>query len=264
MLFACSKGCSSRNEPQNFVRKVVPNKEKPVEEEENIEKDSGKGSKTSNFGRNSRHGNISSSLYARDYGTPPPMLTNKDKEIMKEIRERNRKKREEYAEKWFEEKLKDASLSDKTREQYLIKSNKSYVSGKIAMKHKDYKTAMNEFNSILKDQKATPVTKFFAIQNLMICAHSLKDLNLFFSFARMRAKLIETEDLSTLNIEKSDFYSKWINDVEYALKVKDKKCSFDEAVQFKIQQEKIDEKSARIKVEEDVEYYSKMFKDYYL
>ena len=261
MLFACSKGCGSKNEPQ-ITQKIVPQKkEKPKEAVKEEKKEIEKPSSSS---RNSGHGNISSFLYAKDYGTPPPMLTTKDKEIMKEIRERNRKKREEYAEKWFEEKLKDQSISEKTREQYLIKSNKSYVSGKVAMKHKDYKAAIKEFTGILKDDKASAVTKYFALQNLVVCAHAMKDLELFFAFAKMRGKLVATEDLSVLNIEKSDYYLKWCDKVEYALKVKDKKCSFDEAVQFKVQQEKIDEESAKVQVEDDIEYFSKMFKDFYL
>ena len=123
------------------------------------------------------------------------------------------------------------------------------------------------FSEVLKDKEATPLAKYYASWNLMEIARETSNFELFFLAARTRASLIAKEDLSIIDIEKTNDVMEELDVVENSLKaIKDPKY-FDICVKNKLKGydnitiRKEDEELARKRVKEDIEYYSRVYKE---
>ncbi|MBP5470465.1 MAG: hypothetical protein J6Z11_14615 [Candidatus Riflebacteria bacterium] len=252
LLFACSRGCSKK-EPKKVV--VTPPKNKEVVEFIEEEKEY-KEPVTSS--RSSR-GNSGSS------GNPPALLSEEEKAKMAKRDEENLEKLNRLKKEWMEEKLKDPNLSPVAREQYLLRSNPNFVVGMKALENNDFKTAIKNFNEIAQDEKTTPISKYFACKSLMEVAVKMKDFELYFIAARMKAKLEATEDLSMLGVEKNTYSLDWCDKVENTLKARDDPKYFEICVKLKLKKydevtAKMEEK-ARKDVEKDIKFYTRQFKE---
>ena len=283
LVFACSKGCGNKSNTTNGSGS------------NNFSDYSGDNSKS---GRSSKYGSYSGSGYDNDsdlenYGSSShgsysggssggyyssessddsiednkPLTILTDEESAQMIAEY--KKQEEILEreaaKLLEEQLKKAD-SPKAIEQYKLKSNKNYVAGKNARRRKDYEQAIKLFNEVCKDPNSSPVTKYFAISNLMGIAQEMKDLELYFIAARMNAALCAKEDLKVLGIEKTNDLFEWANKVEMSLKARDDKTAFDECVRVKIENyklKKLSQKEAEELVRKDIKLYSNIYKEFF-
>lgn len=265
LIFACSRGCNKTTEKKIQVIKQTSTNDGDSEDYSREDKDY---SSMSSYGSSS--GGSSGSYYDEyddnEEKTPPPLISEEEKLRMKKFDKEEDERMRQAAAEWLQEKLADKSISAKTREQYLLKANQSFNDGMLARKRKDYRSAIKHFNNILQDEKATPITKYFALYNLMGCAQETKDLELFFIAARLRAKLVATEDLSIIGIEeKNTDQITWCNKVEAALKAKDNPAKFDEAVRLKIAEfdGELEREKAEASVKRDIEFYTKLFKDFY-
>lgn len=203
------------------------------------------------------------SYYTDESKAPPAILTEAEKKVMKERRKKQRIKLAKAAEEWLKHKSNDVSLCDNTREKNKIKSHQGFTNGSYAKRNHDYKTAIKCFSDTYKDENATAYTKYFAACNLKDIARETGDFDLYFIAARMEAKLIATEDLSILNIEKSTLEFDWIDKVETSLKAKKDPKAFEALVKMKMDQygEGCDRQEAEEEAKQDIEYYSEMFKE---
>lgn len=263
LVFACSKGCSTK--PSTGTKsafKTTPKTQTAVTKDKHKYDDFRPMSSSAGSGHSGSYYEETS----EDDKTPPALISEEEKKRMKKFDAEEEEAMKKSAAEWLQNKLADSSLSAKTREQWLLKANQSYNDGKNARKRKDYKSAIKHFNDILKDEKATPVTKYFALYNLMGCAQEMKDLELFFIAARMRAKLVATEDLTVVGVEqKNTDQLVWCDKVEAALKAKDNPAKFDEAVMLKMNEHngELERETAEASVKRDIEFYTKLFKDFY-
>lgn len=254
LVFACSKGSSpktSKNKPISQTTKK--------QTEKNTAKHDDYGSGSGGFPSSSSK----SSYYSTGSSYPPAILTEAEKAKMKARRIKQKEKLIKEAEKWLLSKSNDVSLCDNTREKNKIKSHQGFANGTVAKRKHDYKTAIKCFSDTYKDEKATVLTKYFAACNLKDVAREIGDIDLYFIAARMEAKLIATEDLTMLNIEKSTSEFDWIDKVEAALKAKNDPKYFEKLVKMKMDLygSGINRKEAEQEAREDIEYYSKMFKE---
>ncbi len=262
LVFACSKGCSTQ--PSTSGKKAFPTSSKTqttTTKDEHQYDDFRPSGSSAGSGHSGSYYEESS----EDDKIPPSLISREQMKEMIKAREIEDEKLRESAANWIAERLKDPTLSAKTREQFLLRANQNFNNAMHAAKRKDYTTAIKEFNAILKDEKASAVTKYFALYNLAIVAQNMKDLDLFFVATRMKAKLVANEDLTILNIHKNYDQLIWCNKVEYALKAQESPQYMDEAIKAKIDEHggEITREAAQKFVEKDIVYYRKLFKDFY-
>lgn len=199
-------------------------------------------------------------------------MTEKKLALLKKRYEEEERRLKEASFRLAENKLKDPTLDPQALEQYKIKANKDFTRGMLARKKKDYKLAIRSFNDVLKDKATSPITRYFALQNLMDIAKENHDMELYFIAARMNANLQATEDLSLIGIEKNEDALEWVTRVELTLKAINDQKSFEECVKLKLYKENetsggnvvIDEssrKEAEEAVRRDIAYYSETYKE---
>ncbi|HMM58834.1 MAG TPA: hypothetical protein PKC25_01750 [Candidatus Rifleibacterium sp.] len=90
---------------------------------------------------------------------------------------------------------------------------------------------MKQFNEVVNDETATPLTRYFALESIENIAKILKNKELYFTAARMRGKLVATEDLSVIGQEKKTDYIDWIDESEKLLNAKSKPEVYDRLLQ---------------------------------
>ena len=249
LIFACSRGCSKKEE-----KKVVVTQPKIFKQEKEEKKYTEK-----NY-------SSSSSSSIGSYAKPPALLSRDDKERLEKKYKENREKINKLKKEEIEKQLKDPNLSPVAKEQIKLRTNPSFVKGMYAFKKQDYKTAINSFNEIVKDPNTSPVSKYFACSQLMEVAKRMKDLDLYFIAARMKAKLEAEEDLSMLGVEKGTFSLEWCAKVENSLRAKNDPKYFDICVELKLANVtgEVNPKIRQIAEEEvrkDIKFYSKQFKE---
>ena len=248
LLFACSRGCSQKTEKKEVV--TQPKIFRPEKEDKH-------------YSENTYSSNSSKSS---SYGKPPALLSRDDKERLEKKYKENREKINKLKKEEIEKQLKDPNLSPVAKEQIRLRTNPSFVKGMYAFNKQDYKTAINSFNEIVKDPNTTPISKYFACSQLMEVAKRMKDLDLYFIAARMRAKLEAEEDLSMLGVEKGTFSLEWCAKVENSLRAKNDPKYFDICVELKLANAtgEVSPKIRRMAEEEvkkDIKFYSKQFKE---
>ncbi len=257
LLFACSKGCDKTEE--NKVVVVPEQKFKRIDEKKEKEtKTSSKFSGSSSYGRSYDSGESA--------GQPALYTEEELQRRSKRIKER-KEKIAQLKKEHIEDILNDPNLSLEAREQLKIRNHPSFFKGMKAFKNQNYKEAMIGFSEVLKDKEATPLAKYYASWNLMEIARETSNFELFFLAARTRASLIAKEDLSIIDIEKTNDVMEELDVVENSLKaIKDPKY-FDICVKNKLKGydkiniRKEDEELARKRVKEDIEYYSSVYKE---
>ncbi len=261
MIIACSKGCGKKEDKKVVV---VPKQNFINNEDEEI-----KDYKSENSYSSPIRSSGSSSYSDESSGTPPALLTEEEKAEMAKSLEKDIEKINQLKKEWFEKKLKESDNSKTAFEQMKLRSNPSFLKGMNAIEQKDFDTAILSFNEILKDNNATPVSKYFACSKLMDVAMEKKDIDLYFIAARMRANLIMKDDLEVLGIEKDEDAMEWVDKVENTLKARNDKKYYDICVQLKMRE--IEESGFEVdaetrteieqSVDHDIKYYSDLYKE---
>ncbi len=123
-------------------------------------------------------------------------------------------------EEWIQNKINDESLDITTREKYKLLNNQQLANGTMFMRQKNYTDAVKQFNEVVNDETATPLTKYFALESIENIAKILKNKELYFTAAKMRGKLVATADLSVIGQQKKTDYLDWINESEKLLSAK--------------------------------------------
>ena len=251
LLLSCTRGCSSKKDNKVVVTQPKAVTTVKVEEEE----------------KEYRRASSSYSAPGRSFNAyPPALLSEKDKAELakryKENREKLRKKKLENIEK----QLNDPNLSPVAKEQIRLRTNPSFVKGMYALDKKDYKVAITSFNEIVKDEKTTPISKYFACSQLMETARRMKDIDLYFIAARIRAKLMADEDLSMLGISKGNDTLEWCNKVEYSLRAKNDPKYYEMCLKLKLANckepiPKLIMDKAKKEVDKEIKFYSKQYKE---
>ena len=265
LVFAGVRGCTKNSDSKlpNIVKKQVNNTTAQKE------KDKTGYSHSYDSGANTGYYSTSSSSdnYYEDaddtHTTPPAILSKSEKEAMERKRQDKKEKIRKAAIEWLKQKTSNTALCQQTIERYKVKSHQGFANGTVALRNKDYKTALNYFNQTVKDPEATAITKYFAINNMMIIAQRMKDIELYFIAARMNAALCAKEDLTLLGIQKNSNHLEWVNRVEKTIKARNDKTAFQECVQAKLDeyQSSIDRSEAEMKVREEIEYYTELYKE---
>ncbi|GAB1355307.1 hypothetical protein MASR1M12_40510 [Erysipelotrichia bacterium] len=134
-------------------------------------------------------------------------------------------------EEWIQNKINDESLDITTREKYKLLNNQQLANGTMYMRQKRYSDAVKQFNEVVNDETATPLTRYFALESIENIAKILKNKELYFTAARMRGKLVATEDLSVIGQEKKTDYIDWIDESEKLLNAKSKPEVYDRLLQ---------------------------------
>ncbi len=285
LVFACSKGCGNKSKYNTQNGSGSNNYS-------DFSSDNSKGNRSSNkYGSysgsdndsdleenygSSNHGSYSggssggsystSDTYDSDYAeevSPPELLSEKEKEKMRKKREKNRKKLRANAKEWLKHKTNDPSLCIQTIEKYKIKSHQGFTNGTVALRNKDYKTAIKYFNETIKDTNASPVTKYFALSNMMTIAQQTKDIKLYFIAARMSAMLCATEDLSALGIKKDTHQLDWVEKVEKTINARNDQKYFEECVKMKMDlyEGGVTREDAEADVRDDIAFYTNLYKE---
>ena len=257
ILFAFSKGCDKTDEnkvvvvPQQNFTGIIGKKEDEF--------------KTTSRGFSSSYSGGSGNYDSGESAGQPALYTEEElQRRSKRIKER-KEKIAELKKEHLEKILNDPNLSIEAQEQLKIRNHPSFFKGMKAFKNQNYKEAMVGFSEVLKDKEATPLAKYYASWNLMQIARETNNFELFFLAARTRASLIAKEDLSIIDIEKSNTEMEKLDLVENTLKaIKDPKY-FDICVKNKLKGidtiTKEEEERAQRKVKEDIEYYSRVYKE---
>ena len=254
LVFACSRGCGSKETPTPRPRVTQqPKIDNNVPEEEYYEPKSS----------DSSYSGGGTSYYIQEDAQPPALLTEEDIKNIQRRRAKSREKLSKNAVEWLKNKTNDPRFCQQTLEKYKIKSHQGFVNGSYAFMKKDYKTAIKYFNETIKDSEASVVTKYFALQNMMNIAYETKDLELYFIAARMNALLCAKEDLSVLGIEKSAHQLDWVEKVEKTLRARNDPKYFDECVKMKLDFYKygMKKEQAEKEVKKDIEFYSNLYKE---
>lgn len=252
LVISCSRGCSSKKEPRIVTpkpRTTVTTTPSKIDKEDD-----------------DRPSYSYSSFSGSRGGNAPSVLTEEDKVEIARSYEENQELMNKLKKKWMDDKLKDPKVSPVAKEQYKLRSNPNFIIGMQAIDNSDYKTAIQNFNEILKDKNTSPVSKHFACSIIMDIAMQLKDPELYFIAARTKGRLEATEDLSILKIEKGTFTLDWCDRVENTLKAKNDPKYFDICVQKKLagRKEPISieyREKAKKDVEKDIRFYSEKFKE---
>lgn len=254
LVFACSKGCGSKESP---IKKVTVTHETP-KVNTIIEKDYDKTPQSQ-----SSYSGGNSSFYIQEDVQPPALLTEEDINNIKKRRQQSREKLNKNAIEWLKNKTNDPRFCQQTLEKYKVKSHQGFVNGSYAFMKKDYKNAIKYFNETIKDPNASVITKYFALQNMMNIAYETKDLELYFIAARMNALMCAKEDLSILGIEKSTHQLDWVEKVEKSLKARNDPKYFAECVKMKLDFYKygMEKEQAEREVKKDIELYSNLYKE---
>ncbi len=280
-MFACSKALKTPNSSKHSKEstnisnsKLAANKRNKSDSEllnkydnlasyEIAESKNNNVSSSNKMSSGSRSSSYGSSYYPDEGTTPPSLLSEKDKSQMQSKLEKDQKVLRENAIKWLNAKINDSKFSQQTIEKYKIKANQSFVNGSVAFKNKQYNVAIKNFNDVLKDKEASPVTKYFALSNLMNIAMETKDFELYFIAARMNAALCATEDLSVLGIEKSTHQLEWVEKVENSIRAKKDQKYFDKCVQAKLDFYRggIDQEEAIEETKRDIVVYTEIYKE---
>ncbi len=252
LVIASSRGCSSEKETRTVISKPKTTVTKPSIIEKEEDDDSPSYSYSSFSG--SRGGNA------------PAVLTEEDKAEIAKSYEENQELMNKLKKKWMEDKLKDPNVSPVAKEQYKLRSNPNFIIGMQAIDNSDYKTAIQNFNEILRDKETSPVSKHFACSIIMDIAMQLKDPELYFIAARTKGRLEATEDLSILKIEKGTFTLDWCDRVENTLKARNDPKYFEICVNQKLKGRKEPisiefREKAKKDVERDIRNYSEKFKE---
>lgn len=264
LLFACSRGCKSKDEPSYEIKrpKVQQNQENQADKDESDNKYtpySGGGYSGSSSGDSgySDYSDYSESV------SPPELLSEKEKAKMLKKREENRKKLRANAIEWLKHKTNDPSLCIQTIEKYKIKSHQGFTNGTVALRNKDYNSAIKFFNETVKDANASPVTKYFALSNMMTIAQQTKDVKLYFIAARMSAMLCATEDLSALGIKKDTHQLEWVEKVEKTIYARNDPKYFEECVKLKMDlyEGGVTREDAEEDVRDDIAFYTDLYKE---
>jgi hypothetical protein len=256
LVFACSKGCGSKESPSKIVTVTQGNPKNNTIIEEDYEEKTSYQSSYSGGGGNT-------SFYVQEDVQPPALLSEEDIKNIKKRREQSREKLNKNAIEWLKNKTNDPRFCQQTLEKYKVKSHQGFVNGSYAFLRKDYKTAIKCFNETIKDPNATPVTKYFALQNMMNIAYETKDLELYFIAARMNALMCAKEDLSVLGIEKNTHQLEWVEKVEKTIKARNDPKYFDECVKMKLDFYKygMTKEQAEKEVKKDIEFYTNLYKE---
>ena len=252
-----SRGCKEDKRPSNVYFPTTPKQNKTDSEKKENNNDYPSYDGGSGFSQSSSY------TYEEEVVSPPALLTKEDKAKMKKKREESRRKLRENADIWLKSKTNDPSLSIQTLEKYKIKSHQGFTNGTVALRSKDYNTAIKYFNETVKDKDASAVTKYFALSNMMVIAQKTKDIKLYLLAARMSALLCATEDLSALGIPKSNHQLEWVEKVENTILARNDKKYFEKCVQLKMDfyGAGVTREDAEADVREDIAFYTDLYKE---
>ena len=284
LVFACSKGCGGKSKyttqksgSNNFVDFSSGKKSNGRSSKYGSYSGSGSNNELDDYGQSrSSHSSYrgGSSSYSSSSGdtsyidnfepaSPPELLSEKEKAKMLKKREENRKKLRSNSIEWLKHKTNDPSLCIQTIEKYKIKSHQGFTNGTVALRNKDYNTAIKYFNETVKDANASPVTKYFALSNMMTIAHQTKDVKLYFIAARISAMLCATEDLSALGIKKDTHQLDWVEKVEKTIYARNDSKYFEECVKMKMDlyEGGVTREDAEADVRDDIAFYTNLYKE---
>ncbi len=170
---------------------------------------------------------------------------------------------EKAAASWLTTMATNDSLTEKTREKYKLKQNRSYVEGVNARKQKNYPLAVKKFHEAIKSPDATPVAKYYSLVNIKTLALKMKDMELFILASRLEAKLIAEENLSIIGISKTEEHLEWVDSFEKLMKVRSDPAVLNELVQKRM--DELKNKYSREDIEKmifkEADRYEKIFKE---
>lgn len=127
-------------------------------------------------------------------------------EEMQEFRNNRDAAREKLYEKklaWLSNKSKDPKLSAKSQVRYRLKLIEGFRGGNDALNNKDYAEAIKQYLAGVKDPDGCPVTRYVCFEQMRFAARMMKDYDLYLEILKEQAKLIESEELGVLGIDKS-------------------------------------------------------------
>lgn len=128
-------------------------------------------------------------------------------EEMQEFRNnRDELRRNIYEKKldWLKDKSKDPKLSAKSQVRYRLKLIEGFRDGNTALNNGDYAEAIKQYMAGAKDPEGCPVTRYVCFDQMRYAARMMKDHDLYLEILKEQAKLIASDDLAVLGIEKSD------------------------------------------------------------
>ncbi len=170
---------------------------------------------------------------------------------------------EKAATNWLLSMASDETLSEKTREKYKMKLNKSYVEGTNAKKQKNYPVAIKKFYEAIKAPEATPISKYYSLLNIKTMALKLKDMDLFIAASKLEAELIALENLSAIGIKKSTEQREWISTFEKLMQAKKDPAVLNDLIQKRMEEN--NGACTREEIEEtllqETEQYEEIFKE---
>ncbi|PKL42925.1 MAG: hypothetical protein CVV41_12945 [Candidatus Riflebacteria bacterium HGW-Riflebacteria-1] len=150
--------------------------------------------------------NIMSSAGTGDKASPAAIqaFTEEEVQAMRDKREELRKAMYERKRDWVKTKAEDGSLNAKSRVRYRLKLIDGFRSGNDAVNRGDYAEAMRQYAAGLKDPNADAATRYLCYHQMRNVARLLKDADMYLEILKEQGRLIETEDLAGVGIEKSN------------------------------------------------------------
>lgn len=126
--------------------------------------------------------------------------------------------------------VNDESLSEMVRLRYKLRLIEPYVQGIEFFDEGNYSEAIKMLFKSLNDPMATPVTRYFALDYMRTAATELKDFGLYLELTKLQSKIVAEDDLSLLDIEKTNSGLDWCAEQEELYKASQSTSEFDKVI----------------------------------
>ena len=172
----------------------------------------------------------SSSTTNRKKSSSKSQITDDQRKRILAFQEKARKEQQEWIKEHIKKLLENPNTPAKIKIKAQLMENKNYVNAYKAHKNHDYKSAISSYLEVLKDKNSSPETQYITVEYLLDCAQFTGDLDLFLKLIKIKGTLMATEDLSVLNVEKSDTYLKWTEEFTDYMKARSDPSYKDELI----------------------------------
>jgi hypothetical protein len=179
-------------------------------------------------------------------------------EMMKKFEERKREVENQNI-VWLKKMINDTSLATRTREIYRLRLIPEVAKAHKALENNDLEGAMENFQAVLKDPNASPVTKYLCLDYMIDIARKKKNYELYFALGKQQGLLVKEEDLSIFRISKDSDRLEFFEEEEQLYKASLHSSDFDALVAKRTKEDPRSREVITREVQEDIKDFQERF-----